>query len=132
MFNRPLQPRMRNSQTKMFTRTSPLSFARSHPYNLTAGIDRSNTAGRAVLEQPCSIGDWTGTVRPKPVPAGRTGLPDQFPAGVTGPSRKPIGHGCSSTARTAVFDQSMAAVLVTRCRRLLLEHDTTYKYGNQV
>ncbi|PLW30961.1 hypothetical protein PCASD_14853 [Puccinia coronata f. sp. avenae] len=43
-----------------------------------AGINRSNTAVRAVLEQPCSTGGRTGTVRPKHLPAGRTGLSDQF------------------------------------------------------
>ncbi|PLW24155.1 hypothetical protein PCANC_28440 [Puccinia coronata f. sp. avenae] len=32
--------------------------------NNTAGINRSNTAVRAVLEQPCSTGGRTGTVRP--------------------------------------------------------------------
>ncbi|PLW14840.1 hypothetical protein PCANC_18172 [Puccinia coronata f. sp. avenae] len=39
--------------------------------------------GRAcgALEQPCLTGDWTGMVQPKPLPAGQTGLPNQFPAG---------------------------------------------------
>ncbi|PLW37711.1 hypothetical protein PCANC_17158 [Puccinia coronata f. sp. avenae] len=50
----------------------------THP---TAGIDWSNTAGQAVLKQPCLTGDRTGTVRPKPVPAGRTGLSVRFLAG---------------------------------------------------
>ncbi|PLW39402.1 hypothetical protein PCANC_14869 [Puccinia coronata f. sp. avenae] len=44
----------------------------------TANINRSNTAVRAVLEQPCSTGGRTGTVRPKHLPPGRTGLSDQF------------------------------------------------------
>ncbi|PLW04988.1 hypothetical protein PCASD_26820 [Puccinia coronata f. sp. avenae] len=43
----------------------------------TAGINRSNTAARAVLEQPCSTGGRTETVRPKQEP---TGLSDP-PAG---------------------------------------------------
>ncbi|PLW38102.1 hypothetical protein PCASD_11819 [Puccinia coronata f. sp. avenae] len=42
----------------------------------TAGINRSNTAARAVLEQPCSTGGWTDTVRPKREPTGRTDLSD--------------------------------------------------------
>ncbi|PLW44589.1 hypothetical protein PCASD_05177 [Puccinia coronata f. sp. avenae] len=52
-----------------------------HPNRLihyTAGINRSNTAVRAVLKQPCSTSGRTGTVRPKHLPAGRTGLSNQF------------------------------------------------------
>ncbi|PLW55278.1 hypothetical protein PCANC_10566 [Puccinia coronata f. sp. avenae] len=45
----------------------------------TAGINRSNTAVRAVLEQPCSTGGRTGTVRLKQEP---TGLSDP-PAGAS-------------------------------------------------
>ncbi|PLW36723.1 hypothetical protein PCASD_08716 [Puccinia coronata f. sp. avenae] len=99
--------------------------------HLTAGNNRSNTAVRAVLEQPCSTGGWTGTVRPKHLPAGRTGLSDQLlgpvgqdqlgPVGQicptscscfgrTVPVRPPVKHGCLSTARTAVFDRLMPAV----------------------
>ncbi|PLW27097.1 hypothetical protein PCANC_26339 [Puccinia coronata f. sp. avenae] len=44
----------------------------------TAGINRSNTAVQAVLEQPCLTGGRTGTVRPKHLPPGRTGLSNQF------------------------------------------------------
>ncbi|PLW06381.1 hypothetical protein PCASD_24712 [Puccinia coronata f. sp. avenae] len=98
---------------------------------ITAGINRSNTAVRAVLEQPCSTGGRTGTVRPKHLPAGRTGLSDQFlgpvaqdqpgPVGQICPTswlslrsdsvvRTPVEHGCSSTARAAVFDRLMPAV----------------------
>ncbi|PLW04830.1 hypothetical protein PCANC_06934 [Puccinia coronata f. sp. avenae] len=43
----------------------------------TAGINRSNTAARAVLKQPCLTGGRTDTVRPKREP---TGLSDP-PAG---------------------------------------------------
>ncbi|PLW38697.1 hypothetical protein PCASD_11512 [Puccinia coronata f. sp. avenae] len=59
-----------------------------------------------VLEQPCSTGDWTGTVRHKPVPAGRTGLPDQFPAG--GDRSQP------RTERTGPSDR-LARALVGPC-----------------
>ncbi|PLW07234.1 hypothetical protein PCASD_22647 [Puccinia coronata f. sp. avenae] len=72
----------------------------------TVSIDRLNTAGQAVLEQPCSTGDWTGTVRHKPVPAGRTGLPDQFPAG--GDRSQP------RTERTGPSDR-LARALVGPC-----------------
>ncbi|PLW30875.1 hypothetical protein PCANC_20103 [Puccinia coronata f. sp. avenae] len=46
----------------------------------TASMDRSNTAGQAVLlDPPCSAGDRTGrTVPPKLVPAGRKGLSDRL------------------------------------------------------
>ncbi|PLW24484.1 hypothetical protein PCASD_07471 [Puccinia coronata f. sp. avenae] len=39
----------------------------------TAGINRSNTAVRAVLKQPCSTGVRTGTVRPKNLPPDQPG-----------------------------------------------------------
>ncbi|PLW25568.1 hypothetical protein PCANC_28596 [Puccinia coronata f. sp. avenae] len=103
--------------------------------NSTAGINRSNTAARAVLEQPCSTGVWTDTVRPKREPTGRTDLSDRSrlvlcnrsqeligqacptrrqvlrsdsacpTTGRTVPVRPPVKHGCSSTARTAVFNR---------------------------
>ncbi|PLW13056.1 hypothetical protein PCANC_19335 [Puccinia coronata f. sp. avenae] len=66
-------------------------------FSFTAGINRSNTAVQAVLKQPCLTGGRTGTVRPKHLPAV--------------PVRPPVKHGCSSTARTAVFDRLMPAVL---------------------
>ncbi|PLW37645.1 hypothetical protein PCANC_22062 [Puccinia coronata f. sp. avenae] len=99
----------------------------------TAGINRSNTAARAVLEQPCSTGVWTDTVRPKGEPTGRTDLSDRSRLVLcnrsqeligqacptrrqvlrrTVPVRPPVEHGCSSTARTAVFDWLMPAVLI--------------------
>ncbi|PLW27473.1 hypothetical protein PCASD_23094 [Puccinia coronata f. sp. avenae] len=55
---------------------------------LTAGMNRLNTAVRAVPKQPCSTGTvvgqpcltggWTGTVQRKHLLASRTGLSDQF------------------------------------------------------
>ncbi|PLW35761.1 hypothetical protein PCASD_20647 [Puccinia coronata f. sp. avenae] len=77
--------------------TSRITFLNS----FTAGINRSNTAVRAVLEQPCSTGGRTGTVRPKHLPAGRTGLSDQF----LGPAR---------TGRTNLSNQ-LALALVGQC-----------------
>ncbi|PLW24954.1 hypothetical protein PCASD_24231 [Puccinia coronata f. sp. avenae] len=108
--------------------------------NNTAGINRLNTAVRAVLEQPCSTGGRTGTVRPVVGQA----LSDQSTCrqvgqacpisswdrlhrtsrdrsdksvrpvgscfGRTVPVRPPVEHGCSSTAQTAVFDRLMPAV----------------------
>ncbi|PLW09688.1 hypothetical protein PCASD_24517 [Puccinia coronata f. sp. avenae] len=64
---------------------------------LTAGINRSNTAVRAVLEQPCSTGDQTGTVRPKHLPAGRTGLSDQFLGPVAHDQPGPVGQICPTS-----------------------------------
>ncbi|PLW52286.1 hypothetical protein PCASD_00203 [Puccinia coronata f. sp. avenae] len=64
---------------------------------LTAGINRSNTAVRAVLEQPCSTGGRTGTVRPKHLPAGRTGLSDQFLGPVAQDQPGPVGQICPTS-----------------------------------
>ncbi|PLW48686.1 hypothetical protein PCANC_15470 [Puccinia coronata f. sp. avenae] len=59
----------------------------------TAGINRLNTEVQAVLEQPCSTGGRTGTVRPKHLPAGQTGTvrPKHLPAGRTGLSDQFLG-----------------------------------------
>ncbi|PLW38326.1 hypothetical protein PCASD_09020 [Puccinia coronata f. sp. avenae] len=108
--------------------------------NSTAGINRSNTAARAVLKQPCSTGVRTDTVRPKREPTGRTDLSDRSrlvlcnrsqeligqacptrrqvlwsdsacpTTGRTVPVRPPVEHGCLITARTAVFNRLMPAV----------------------
>ncbi|PLW45398.1 hypothetical protein PCANC_11886 [Puccinia coronata f. sp. avenae] len=63
----------------------------------TAGINRSNTAVQAVLEQPCSTGGQTGTVRPKHLPAGRTGLSDQFLGPVAQDQPGPVGQICPTS-----------------------------------
>ncbi|PLW26831.1 hypothetical protein PCANC_23298, partial [Puccinia coronata f. sp. avenae] len=55
----------------------PLSKNFHNFLHFTAGINRSNTAVRAVLEQPCSPVVGTGTVRPKQEPTGRTDLSDR-------------------------------------------------------
>ncbi|PLW41459.1 hypothetical protein PCASD_07158 [Puccinia coronata f. sp. avenae] len=60
----------------------------------TAGINRSNTAVRAVLEQPCSTGGRTGTVRPKQEPTGRTDLSDQSRLVLCDRSQELIGQAC--------------------------------------
>ncbi|PLW37710.1 hypothetical protein PCANC_17159 [Puccinia coronata f. sp. avenae] len=60
----------------------------------TAGINRSNTAVQAVLEQPCSTGGRTGTVQPKHLPAGRTGLSNQFLGPVAQDQPVPVGQIC--------------------------------------
>ncbi|PLW31973.1 hypothetical protein PCANC_21988 [Puccinia coronata f. sp. avenae] len=75
--------------------------ARQRPNSIlaigTAGINRSNTAVRAVLKQPCSTGGWTGTVRPKHLPAGRTGLSDQFLGPVAQDQPGPVGQICPTS-----------------------------------
>ncbi|PLW35721.1 hypothetical protein PCASD_13112 [Puccinia coronata f. sp. avenae] len=63
----------------------------------TAGINRSNTAVRAVLEQPCLTGGRTGTVQPKHLPAGRTGLSDQFLGPVAQDQLGPVGQICPTS-----------------------------------
>ncbi|PLW38245.1 hypothetical protein PCASD_19209 [Puccinia coronata f. sp. avenae] len=63
----------------------------------TAGINRSNTAARAVLEQPCSTSGQTGTVQPKHLPAGQTGLFDQFLGPVAQDQPGPVGQICPTS-----------------------------------
>ncbi|PLW22514.1 hypothetical protein PCASD_20021 [Puccinia coronata f. sp. avenae] len=63
----------------------------------TAGINRSNTAVQAVLEQPCSTGGRTGTVLPKHLPPGRTGLSDQFLGPVAQDQPGPVGQICPTS-----------------------------------
>jgi hypothetical protein len=63
----------------------------------TAGINRSNTAVQAVLEQPCLTGGRTGTVRPKHLPPGRTGLSDQFLGPVAQDQPGPVGQICPTS-----------------------------------
>ncbi|PLW11839.1 hypothetical protein PCASD_19092 [Puccinia coronata f. sp. avenae] len=76
----------------------PLLAERSPPTApCTAGINRSNTAVRAVLEQPCSTGGRTGTVRPKHLPAGWTGLSDQFLGPVAQDQPGPVGQICPTS-----------------------------------
>ncbi|PLW55183.1 hypothetical protein PCANC_03258 [Puccinia coronata f. sp. avenae] len=63
----------------------------------TAGINRSNTAVQAVLGQPCLTGGRTGTVRPKHLPPGRTGLSDQFLGPVAQDQPGPVGQICPTS-----------------------------------
>ncbi|PLW35339.1 hypothetical protein PCANC_19854 [Puccinia coronata f. sp. avenae] len=63
----------------------------------TAGINQSNTAVRAVLKQPCLTDGWTGTVRPKHLPAGQTGLSDQFLGPVAQDQPGPVGQICPTS-----------------------------------
>ncbi|PLW13662.1 hypothetical protein PCASD_23387 [Puccinia coronata f. sp. avenae] len=60
----------------------------------TAGINRSNTAVRAVLEQPCSTGGRMGTVRPKQEPTGRTDLSDRSRLVLCDQSQELIRQAC--------------------------------------
>ncbi|PLW45771.1 hypothetical protein PCASD_04820 [Puccinia coronata f. sp. avenae] len=85
---------------------------------LTAGINRSNTAVRAVLEQPCSTGGRTGTVRPKHLPAGRTGLSDQFLGRVAQDQPGPVGQICPTSWLSLRSD----SVRPTTGRTRLFEH----------
>ncbi|PLW35826.1 hypothetical protein PCANC_20989 [Puccinia coronata f. sp. avenae] len=84
----------------------------------TAGINRSNRAVRAVLEQPCSTGGRTGTVRPKHLPAGRTGLSDQFLGPVAQDQPGPIGQICPTSWLSLRSD----SVRPTTGRTRLFEH----------
>ncbi|PLW28621.1 hypothetical protein PCASD_21175 [Puccinia coronata f. sp. avenae] len=89
-----------------------------HIPNNTAGINRSNTAVRAVLEQPCSTGGRTGTVRPKHLPAGRTGLSDQFLGPIAQDQPGPVGQICPTSWLSLRSD----SVRPTTGRTQLFEH----------
>ncbi|PLW53990.1 hypothetical protein PCANC_06862 [Puccinia coronata f. sp. avenae] len=84
----------------------------------TAGINRSNTAVRAVLEQPCLTGGRTGTVRPKHLPAGRTGLSDQFLGPIAQDQPGPVGQICPTSWLSLRLD----SVRPTTGRTRLFEH----------
>ncbi|PLW36926.1 hypothetical protein PCANC_21224 [Puccinia coronata f. sp. avenae] len=79
------------------------TFTTARPH--TAGINRSNTAARAVLEQPCSTGGWTDTVRPKREPTGRTDLSDRSRLVLCNRSQELIGQACP-TRRQVLWSDS--------------------------
>ncbi|PLW28837.1 hypothetical protein PCANC_18385 [Puccinia coronata f. sp. avenae] len=84
----------------------------------TAGINRSNTAVQAVLEQPCSTGGRTGTVRPKQEPTGRTDLSDRSRLVLCDRSQELIGQACPT--RRQVLRSDSACPTTGRTR--LFEH----------
>ncbi|PLW23528.1 hypothetical protein PCANC_28261 [Puccinia coronata f. sp. avenae] len=84
----------------------------------TAGINRSNTAARAVLEQPCSTGVRTDTVRPKREPTGRTDLSDRSRLVLCNRSQELIGQACPT--RRQVLRSDSACPTTGRTR--LFEH----------
>ncbi|PLW43576.1 hypothetical protein PCASD_11449, partial [Puccinia coronata f. sp. avenae] len=84
----------------------------------TAGINRSNTAARAVLEQPCSTGGRTDTVRPKREPTGRTDLSDRSRLVLGNRSQELIGQACPT--RRQVLRSDSACPTTGRTR--LFEH----------
>ncbi|PLW07385.1 hypothetical protein PCASD_26415 [Puccinia coronata f. sp. avenae] len=75
-------------------------------------------AVRAVLKQPCSTGGWTGTVRPKHLPPGRTGLSDQFLGPVAQDQPGPVGQICPTSWLLLRSDSARLTTDQTR----LLEH----------
>ncbi|PLW30535.1 hypothetical protein PCASD_22082 [Puccinia coronata f. sp. avenae] len=95
-------------------------FIRVVPFKstITAGINRLNTAVRAVLEQPCSTGGRTGTVRPKQEPTGRTDLSDRSRLVLCDRSQELIGQACPT--RRQVLRSDSACPTTGRTR--LFEH----------
>ncbi|PLW14701.1 hypothetical protein PCANC_21147 [Puccinia coronata f. sp. avenae] len=85
---------------------------------VTAGINRSNTAARAVLEQPCLTGGRTDTVRPKREPTGRTDLSDRSRLVLCNRSQELIGQACPT--RRQVLRSDSACPTTSRTR--LFEH----------
>ncbi|PLW47575.1 hypothetical protein PCASD_08179 [Puccinia coronata f. sp. avenae] len=84
----------------------------------TAGITRSNTAARAVLEQPCSTGGRTETVRPKQEPTGRTDLSDRSRLVLCNRSQELIGQACPTRWQVLWSDSACPTTGRTR----LFEH----------
>ncbi|PLW04519.1 hypothetical protein PCANC_28801 [Puccinia coronata f. sp. avenae] len=104
------------SRTSTFSTNRRRNFPSLH----TAGINRSNTAVRAVLEQPCSTGGRTGTVQPKHLPAGRTGLSDQFLGPVAQDQSGPVGQICPTSWLLLRSDSDSARPTTGQTR--LFEH----------
>ncbi|PLW28857.1 hypothetical protein PCASD_20063 [Puccinia coronata f. sp. avenae] len=84
----------------------------------TAGINRSNTAARAVLEQPCSTGGRTDTVRPKREPTGQTDLSDRSRLVLCNRSQELIGQACPTRRQMLRSDSACPTTGRTR----LFEH----------
>ncbi|PLW21188.1 hypothetical protein PCANC_05443 [Puccinia coronata f. sp. avenae] len=84
----------------------------------TAGINRSNTAVRAVLKQPCSTGGRTGTVRPKQEPTGWTDLSDRSQLVLCDRSQELIGQACLTRRQVLRLDSACPTTGQTR----LFEH----------
>ncbi|PLW48962.1 hypothetical protein PCANC_10673 [Puccinia coronata f. sp. avenae] len=74
--------------------------------SITAGINRLNTAARAVLEQPCSTGVRTDTVRPKQEPTGRTDLSDRSRLVLCNQSQELIGQACPTRQQVLRSDSA--------------------------
>ncbi|PLW40166.1 hypothetical protein PCANC_18257 [Puccinia coronata f. sp. avenae] len=95
-----------------------MGFSTYTPLALTAGINRSNTAARAVLEQPCSTGVRTDTVRPKQEPTGRTDLSDRSRLVLCNRSQELIGQACPTRRQVLRSDSACPTTGQTR----LFEH----------
>ncbi|PLW40804.1 hypothetical protein PCASD_07331 [Puccinia coronata f. sp. avenae] len=89
-----------------------------HSTTSTASINQSNTAARAVLEQPCLTGGRTDTVRPKREPTGRTDLSDRSWLVLCNRSQELIGQACP-TRRQVLWSDSACP---TTGRTRLFEH----------
>ncbi|PLW32862.1 hypothetical protein PCANC_25284 [Puccinia coronata f. sp. avenae] len=99
-------------------RSGSFHVANIHFDPLTAGINRSNTAARAVLEQPCSTGGRTDTVRPKREPTGRTDLSDRSRLVLCNRSQELIGQACLTRRQMLRSDSACPTTGRTR----LFEH----------
>ncbi|PLW11361.1 hypothetical protein PCASD_24325, partial [Puccinia coronata f. sp. avenae] len=84
----------------------------------TAGINRSNTAARAVLKKPCLTGGRTGTVQPKQEPTGWTDLSNRSRLVLCNRSQELIGQACPT--RRQVLRSDSACPTTGRTR--LFEH----------
>ncbi|PLW51178.1 hypothetical protein PCANC_11398, partial [Puccinia coronata f. sp. avenae] len=84
------------------------------PHYYTAGINRSNTAVQAVLEQPCSTGGRTDTVRPKREPTGRTDLSDRSRLVLCNRSQELIGQACPTRRQVLQSDSACPTTGRTR------------------
>ncbi|PLW28060.1 hypothetical protein PCANC_26464 [Puccinia coronata f. sp. avenae] len=89
----------------------------------TAGINRLNTAARAVLEQPCLTGGRTDTVRPKQEPTGWTDLSDRSRLVLCNRSQELIGQACPTRRQVLWSDSACPTTGGTR----LFEHRSNFR-----
>ncbi|PLW26401.1 hypothetical protein PCASD_24722 [Puccinia coronata f. sp. avenae] len=120
----PLEDVQRLQKEVELTSGSGQDFVNCHSYlfvakhtefnNCTAGINRSNTAARAVLKQPCSTGGRTDTVRPKREPTGRTDLSDRSRLVLCNRSQELIGQACPTRRQVLRSDSACPTTGRTR------------------
>ncbi|PLW33397.1 hypothetical protein PCANC_20754 [Puccinia coronata f. sp. avenae] len=96
-------------QTRQFERCS------NSRVRLVVGQALSDRSTCRRVGQACPISSWDRSHRTSRDRSDKSVRPVGSCFGRTVPVRPPVEHGCSSTARTAVFDRLMPAVQVATC-----------------